>query len=136
MLREIARVLHPGGVFVHGADDRSSDWAQWRESFGRHHHIGNVGVSYDEMESFPEQEGWRIVGAPQHITFSEQLEPGRLVERVVRRDWSWTWPLSDAQIADAAASLRATLTQRFGDLDTRAEVQSGFWVRAYQPPTA
>jgi len=133
VLREIARVLHPRGVFVHGADDRASDWAQWRDCFGQDHRVGNVGVPYEQIESFPEQEGWQLVGAPRRLAFSRQLEPRQLVEQLVRRDWSWTWRLSDAQIAEAAESLRAMLTQRFGRLDSSTVVQSGFWVRAYQP---
>jgi SAM-dependent methyltransferase len=133
VLQEIARVLDPRGVFVHGADDRTSDWAQWRDCFGRDHRVGNVGVAYEQIENFPEQEGWEAVDEPRRLAFSRHLEPRRLVEQLVRRDWSWTWRLSDAQIAEAAGSLRASLTQRFGHLDSSVEVQSGFSVRVYRP---
>jgi len=133
VMREIARVLHPEGVFVHGGDDRASDWAQWRRDFGRAHQLQNAGISYEQEENFPEQEGWRLVRAPRRLAFSRRLEPRRLVEQVVRRDWSWTWPLSDAQVAEAAESLRLALMRHFGDLDSRAEVQTGFWVRTYRP---
>lgn len=136
VLREAARVLHPHGVFVHGADDRAPHWEQWRESFGRDHSVKNAGVSYEQIESFPEQEGWRLVGTPHRLAFSRPLEPRRLVEQILRRDWSWTWRLSDAQIAEAAESLRLALARRFGNLDSSAEVPSGFWVRVYRRPTA
>ncbi|HTF33879.1 MAG TPA: class I SAM-dependent methyltransferase [Myxococcota bacterium] len=135
VLREVARVLHPHGVFVHGADDRAAHWA-WLEGFGQAHPFKNAGVSYEQIESFPEQEGWRLVGTPCRLAFSRFLEPRRLVEQLVRRDWSWTWRLSDGQIAEAAESLRAALTRRFGHLDSSAELPSGFWVRTYRPPTA
>jgi SAM-dependent methyltransferase len=133
VLREISRVLVPRGVFVHGADDRASEWAQWRDCFGRDHRVGNVGVAYEAIENFPEQEGWQRVGDPRRLAFSRHLEPRQLVEQLVRRDWSWTWRLSDAQITEAAESLRASLTQRFGHLDSSVEVQSGFSVRVYRP---
>ncbi|HBZ69454.1 MAG TPA: hypothetical protein DEP35_06875 [Deltaproteobacteria bacterium] len=135
VLREIARVLHPRGLLVHGGDDRASHWAQWRDCFGQDHALQNVGVPYDEIENFPEQEGWQLVGAARHLAFSRHLEPRRLVEQLLRRDWSWTWALSDAQLNEAAESLRAALTRRFGKLDSRTELQSGFWVRAYRRPT-
>jgi SAM-dependent methyltransferase len=133
VMREIARVLNPQGVFVHGGDDPTSDWAEWRKDFGRDHQLQNAGVSCEQVETFPEQEGWRLVRAPRRLGFSRRLEPRRLVEQVVRRDWSWTWSLSDAQVAEAAQGLRRELTRRFGDLDASAEVQSGFWVRTYRP---
>jgi SAM-dependent methyltransferase len=134
VLREIARVLAPGGVFIHGADDRTSDWAQWRDAFGRTHKIENVGVPSAQVETFPEQEGWQLLGVPRRLVFARRLEPRQLVNRLRRRDWSWTWRLSDAQLDEAAQSLEATLTRRFGNLDSRVEVQSGFWVRVYRPP--
>jgi len=133
VLREIARVLGPEGVFVHGAEDRPAEWGLWREVFGRDHGLENRGVSYDQIEHFPEQEGWRLEGAPHHLAFSRRLEPRQLVERVARRDWSSTWRLSDAQVAEAAERLRVTLARRFGQLDSSVEVQSGFWVRVYRP---
>ena len=37
VLREVARVLPGHGVFVHAADDRTADWAQWRDVLGRFH---------------------------------------------------------------------------------------------------
>lgn len=49
------------------------------------------------------------------------------------RRWSTTWRMSDAPLAEAAAALRADLVAAFGDLDRELEVESGFWVRAYQP---
>jgi len=133
VLGEIARVLRPRGVFLHGSDDRVTHWAHWRDCLGRDPRVGSVGVAYEKLESFPEEEGWQLVEAPRRLTFTRPLEPRKLVEGLVRRDWSWTWRLSDAEVAEAAQSLEAMLTQRFGRLDTTAEIESGFWVRAYRP---
>jgi SAM-dependent methyltransferase len=135
VLRELARVLPIHGVFLHAADDRTSDWAQWRDALGQSHSVDSVGVHHGQIETFPEQLGWQLVGEPHRLKFSRRLEPRRLVDGLLRRDWSWTWGLTDAQVAEAAESLRATLARRFGDLDASVEVPSGFWVRAYRPPT-
>ncbi|HKE10800.1 MAG TPA: class I SAM-dependent methyltransferase [Myxococcota bacterium] len=136
VLREIARVLPSHGVFVHAADDRTADWAQWRDgAFGSSHNVDNVGVPYAQTETFPEQQGWQLVREPYRLAFSRRLKPSRLVDGLLRRDWSWTWGLTDAQLAEAAERLRATLAQRFGGLDSSVEVQSGFWVRVYRAPS-
>jgi SAM-dependent methyltransferase len=136
VLGEIARVLPARGVLVHAGDDRTADWAQWRDALGRSHSVCNVGVPHAQIETFPEQQGWELVGDPHQLAFSRRLEPQRLVDGLLRRDWSWTWGLTDAQVAEAAESLRATFVRRFGGLDSSVEVPSGFWVRVYRPPPA
>jgi SAM-dependent methyltransferase len=134
VLREMARVLRPGGVFLHGGDEQGSEWAQWRGVL-RQVRAGNVGVSYEEIESFPEQEGWQPVGTPHRLAFSRRLEPRQVLERLTRRDWSWTWRLSDAQLSEAVERLRGALVDRFGQLDSTVDVPSGFWVRVYRRST-
>jgi SAM-dependent methyltransferase len=134
VLAEAARVLRPGAPLLHGADERTESWARWRDRFGTEHRVENVGVKYDDFERFPEQQGWRSLGPAQRIEFSRSVVPRQLIERVAGRAWSFTWRMSDAQLAEATETLRAELQERFGDLDRAVEMQGGFWVRAYLPP--
>jgi hypothetical protein len=94
-----------------------------------------VGVPYAQVETFPDDAGWQPAEDPRRLVFSRRLEPRQLVNRLLRRDWSWTWRLSDSQIIEAAESLQSTLAQRFGCLDSSVEVETGFWVRVYRPPS-
>jgi SAM-dependent methyltransferase len=134
VLAEIARVLRPGAPLLHGADDRMGDWATWRDRFAREHRVENVGVSHDRFATFPEDEGWQLRGAPHRIDFPRALQPRQMLERMARRDWSFTWRMSDAQLEEAVDALRGELLGRYGDLDRTVELPGGFWVHAYLPP--
>ena len=134
VLAELARVLRPGAPLIHGADARMGDWARWRDRFAVEHQVENSGVPRDRFESFPEDEGWRALGPPRRIEFAREVEPRQLVDRIAQRCWSFTWKLSDAEIAEATEALRAELLERFGELDRPASMPGGFWVRAYLPP--
>jgi SAM-dependent methyltransferase len=134
VLAELARVLRPGAPLLHGADDRSGDWARWRDRFGAEHRVENVGVPSDRLDEFPESEGWRALGAPRRIRYARPLTPRALVDHLAGRTWSFTWRMSDGQLAEAAEALRAELLQRYGDLDRPVETESGFWVRAFRSP--
>ena len=134
VLSEVSRVLRPGAPLLHGADERADSWARWRDRFGAEHRVENVGVPSGDFERFPEREGWRSLGPPRRIEFSRRVVPGQLIERIAGRTWSFTWRMSDAQLAEATESLRAELLGRFGDLDRPIEMRGGFWVRAHLPP--
>jgi len=136
VLAELARVLRPGAPLLHGADARVNDWSSWRDRFAVEHHVENAGVPRERFESFPEEEGWSALGPPRRIEFSREIEPRQLVERLAQRSWSFTWQLSDAQLAEATEALRGELLERFGDLDRRVAIEGGFWVRGFRPPDA
>jgi ubiquinone/menaquinone biosynthesis C-methylase UbiE len=133
-LAEVGRVLRPAGLLVHGSnrDPDGSSWRTWRRQFG----VENVGVPRGALETFPEREGWILAGPPQQLRFRRRLRPRELVDGVTGRFWSMCWRMSDEQIAEAAASLEAELRSEFGDLDREAEIEEGFWVRAYRAPGA
>ena len=134
VLSELGRVLRPGAPLLHGADDRSGAWAQWRDRFGAQHRVENVGVPSDRFDEFPENEGWRALGPVHRIRYAREITPRELVDRIASRTWSFTWRLDEAQLAEATEALRAELFERYGDLDRPVETESGFWVRSYQSP--
>lgn len=137
VLAELARVLRPGAPLLHGSDTRRLEdlWTGWREQvegLGVEH----VGVALARIETFLDEEGWRLLGEPRRVTFSRPLHLAEVVQRLEERCWSLTWRLDDAQLARLVDLVRRGLTERFGGLDRTIEAESGFWVRAYLPPEA
>jgi SAM-dependent methyltransferase len=135
VLAELTRVLRPGAPLLHGGDvQRLEDlWKGWREQvegLGVEH----VGVARARIETFLDEEGWRLLDEPRRVTFSRPLHLAQVVQRLQERCWSHTWRMDDAQLAALVDLVRRGLTERFGDLDRTIEAESGFWVRAYAPP--
>jgi ubiquinone/menaquinone biosynthesis C-methylase UbiE len=134
-LAEVARVLRPGGLLLHGADDHSRGpvWRRWRDRVEERGSAPNVGVPRARIERFPEEEGWTPAGV-HRISFGRRTRPSDLVGLVAGRSWSMTWRMDDAELALAVESLRSDLLEAFGDLEREVELETGFWVRAYRPP--
>jgi SAM-dependent methyltransferase len=132
VLAELARVLRPGGVLLHGADEdpRGAAWRAWRARVETRFGVENVGVPRARIERFLEEEGWRPAGV-ERVRFGRRTRPRAVLDRVASRAWSLTWRMSDAQLAEAVEALRADLVAAFGDLDREVEIETGFWVRAY-----
>lgn len=133
-LAEAARVLRPGGLYLHAADDRSADGSL---GFSPHELVRalgyeNAGVSHHNFETCPEEAGFVQVGAVHRIQFPRTLVPRAMIDRMADRSWSITWKMSDADLARLVASVRDELAARFGDLDREVEVETGFWVRAHR----
>lgn len=136
-LAGIARALRPGGLLLHGGDDRAGGpaWQRWRDQLDGQLGAQEVGVPRARIEGFPGDEGWEPAGVHQ-IAYRRRLRPRAFLDLVAGRAWSVTWPLSDAELAAAVALLRADLEAEFGsDLEREVDVETGFWVRAYRPPS-
>lgn len=135
VLDELARVLRPGGLLLHGGDDqaRGAAWRRWRERTEARLGVENAGVPRARIETFLDDEGWRPA-AEQHVRFVRRTRPRAMLDLLAARSWSSTWRLDDAQLAEAVAALREDLVAAFGDLEREVEIESGFWVRAHRPP--
>jgi ubiquinone/menaquinone biosynthesis C-methylase UbiE len=132
-LAEIARVLRPGGILLHAADNGAGGafGVSPRTIAARFGHE-NPGVPRSRFKQFPEQEGWTLIGAPHELSYTRRIRPSELIERMAKRVWSVTWPLSDAELDELVATIRKDLVARHGDLEREVEVEAGFWVRAYR----
>jgi SAM-dependent methyltransferase len=137
VLAELARVLGPEGLLLHGGDDhaRGAAWAAWRVRTESQFGVESVGVPRARIETFLDDEGWRPAGAGE-ARFLRRQRPCDLLALIEGRSWSLTWRMDDAQLAEAVAALREDLVAAFGDLEREIEVETGFWVRAYRPPDA
>jgi len=134
-LAELARVLRPGGLLLHGADDqaRGKAWTRWRERLDAQLGVENVGVPRARIDTFLEDEGWTAAGEEQ-LRFPRRMRPSALLDLIASRTWSVTWRMSDAQLAEAVDTLRTDLRAEFDDFEAEVEVETGFRVRAYHPP--
>jgi SAM-dependent methyltransferase len=136
VMAELARVLRPGGVLLHGGDDQSQApawWTGWRRRVEGHAGGEDVGVPHAELRRFPETLGWTLAGA-HRISFARRMRPSEVIDLVAARTWSSTWRLSDEALADVVAAVRSDLTSALGDLDREVDLPSGFWLHAYHPP--
>jgi SAM-dependent methyltransferase len=137
VMAELARVLRPGGVLLHGGDDPSQApawWTGWRKHVEVLSGGEDVGVPRDEIRRVPEALGWTLAGV-HRIAFARRMLPREVIHLVASRTWSSTWPLSDEALADVVDAVRSDLTSALGDLDREVEVPSGFWLHAYHPPS-
>lgn len=135
-LAEVARVLRPGGVLLHAADEQAAGGSL---GFSPHRLVAalgyaNAGVPRERFESFPDDEGWRATSPPRRIAFTRVMTPQTLIDRMAARCWSVTWPMTDSDLARVVETLRTELVARFGSLDHTIEMPTGFWVRSYRPP--
>ncbi len=138
VLKELARVLRPEGLLLHGGDEqqRGEAWSTWRRRVEASFGMENVGVPRERIQSFLAEEGWRPAGERRELRFARTLRPRELIESVRGRLWSMCWRMSDTQVEQAAAALETDLVTRFGDLDRPVELEAGFWVQAHHPPPA
>lgn len=138
-LREVARVLRPGGCLVSGWNEgdrgrgESVLWNAWESAVGEITRP-NVGVPRERYRTFLEDEGWRPVGdmlAHQYVTTQT---PQAFLDQAERRVWSSFWRLSDAELARGLAAVRAAIRDRNMDPRQPLEHVSRFHVQAFLPP--
>jgi SAM-dependent methyltransferase len=136
VMAELARVLRPGGVLLHGGDDHAQApawWTGWRRRVESHPGGDDVGVPHTILRSFPEELGWSLAGV-HRVAYTRRLRPRALLDLVASRSWSATWRLTDAALADTVAAVKGDLESAFGDLDQEVDLSAGFWLHAYHPP--
>jgi SAM-dependent methyltransferase len=136
VMGELARVLRPEGVLLHGGDDHSEApawWTGWRRRVEGYAGGEDVGVPHAELRTFPEALGWGLAGV-HRIAFMRRMRPRALVDLIASRSWSATWRLSDEALAETVEAVRADLTAAVGDLDRELDLEQAFWLRAYHPP--
>ena len=135
-LKEVARVLKPGAMLLHGWNGRTRDnilndvWES--ETQTSHEAPGAVGIT--EQGTFLYEEGWRERGAQQTYEFSVSHSANSFLSMIEGRKWSRCWRMPDDVIERGAAAVRAYIDANFPDPDAPFMVESHFHVQAYLPP--
>lgn len=139
-LREVARVLRPGGRLLHAwndsdRDDRQMLWNAWdRVVWQEHTPPPNVGVPREQYDTFLPDSGWQLVGETHTHPYTVERPAGQFIDRIERRVWSSCWRLDDAVIEAGLAAVRAVMQQHGITLTDRTRQEASFNVQAYLPP--
>ena len=134
---EVARVLKPGAPYIHAWTDsfhRSTWWDAWNEATPRRDAHG-VGVKFYEHRNFLDRLGWQPAGDEVVYAYTAHKSPRVFLDQLSRRIWSSTWGLSDEDLAAGVAAVRETILREHDDLDAPVGHETGFFARAYLPPT-
>jgi len=134
-VNEAARVLNPGGPYIHAWTDsihRQSWWDTWNEAAPQRNAQG-VGVRFYEHHNFLDGLGWQPAGDEAVYTYTYRRSPRVFLDQLSRRVWSSTWAMGDEDLATGVAAVRAAMLREHGDLDTPVEYTTSFFARAYLP---
>jgi len=139
VLQGLVRVLRPGGLLLHGYNQRDEGdiaalWSAWRASLAEEGLPEHVGVQDMRQETFLLEAGWQPTGERLSHNYTLIYRPQNLIDGIQTRRFSSTWRLTDAQIERGMAAVRAEALSRFGDPDRPVEMSGGFVVEAYHPP--
>jgi ubiquinone/menaquinone biosynthesis C-methylase UbiE len=142
-LREVGRVLKPGGVLLHGwtdtphTDDGKNPnvllWETW-EAVVRPLSRPNVGVPREQHGSFLPDQGWRQIGETHTYTYTRTSTSAEFIDRLERRVWSSMWRLDDDVIERGIAAVRTTMQAQGIDPAQPRETAARFNVAVYAPP--
>ncbi|MFL5736135.1 MAG: class I SAM-dependent methyltransferase [Actinomycetota bacterium] len=140
VLRELDRVVRPGGAIVMGLGhiDGETDPTPGEvgEAFRRATGIerqfpGLVRTDAGRFDAVVRELGWESHPTPQIADVqSRSLE--ELIRELEDGVWSWTWDLSEEERHDAAAATRKEIRERYGDLDAPRTLESRIGVRSYR----
>ena len=139
-LREIARILRPGGLLITGWNELDSGdsirdklFPIWAEA-SQIEKTRNVGVPREQYPTYLSDSGWHRQGDPRTHRFTITRTTRDYVNQLERRVWSSTWRLSDEAAARGMAAVYAAVEEHNIDLDQPVSFEGSFKVEAYTPP--
>ena len=139
-LAEVLRVSRPGGVLIWGWDD--SDPQSERAAIRKHYrsYVKQHGLSTEAWEKNNEGRAWLAAhGVPTPETevaarWTVRYTARRVMDSIVRREWSSTFDTPDALHAAAVADLEAWAGEKLGDLAAERSCESEFKVQLSRLP--
>jgi len=137
VLREVARVLVPGGVFVyetnnaHLQDGDGLNRAFEAAAGMARRHPGLQGASaVDELDAAMAGLGARV-STGEAVTVRSGWKPAAVLANIEHGRYSWTWGLDDARRRRGLAAARHWAVQRYGNLDTEIDASFEITLRVY-----
>lgn len=137
VLIELARVLKPGGMLLHGWNGHVTANALmdvWNSTTGATTEKANA-VSLEARETFLLDVGWTLHGDPQVYPFTFTTTAGATIDNMRERRWSHCWRMTDEQIDAGLQVVTAYAAEYYPDLHAPIDLNSTFHVQAYLPPT-
>jgi SAM-dependent methyltransferase len=135
-LREIARVLAPGGVLLHGwgaAVTFPNLMAAWNRALPPENAM-RASRPWQTHERYIEAEGWRRVRDDVFYPYTEQRAPVDYLRSLEQRLWSQTWALSDDALNAGIAAVREALATDYADPAEPLAIEQQFRVEVFAPP--
>lgn len=136
-LRELARVLKPGGALLHcggGQDEIARALREAVDALLPPEENRTVGVQREELDTFLEDAGWQPLGEEHTYGFTRSRVPQSIVEQIRGRMWSSTWRMSDETVERYAIAAQSVVNAHFANPSESIESSATFHVRGYLPP--
>ncbi|HLU09147.1 MAG TPA: class I SAM-dependent methyltransferase [Oceanobacillus sp.] len=132
-LAEVARVLKPQGLLLHGGGrgsgtDRLNEL--WRQAIKAQRHGP---FPRGETEAFIEHAGWSRVGEAVH-RYSDAKSPQQFLDSIRNRLWSSCWSMSDEELDAGYQTMLAYVREHYPDPTQPVVNEYTFHIGAYRRP--
>lgn len=131
VLAEIARVLKPEGLLLHGGGQRADEdrlTELWRKTIRAER---NGPFPRGMTEQFIEDTGWSRVGEEIH-RYPDAKSPQQFLDSIRNRMWSSCWQMSDQEIDDGYQTMLAYIQEHFADPSEPIATEQVFRVRMFR----
>lgn len=134
-LRELARVMKPGGRLLHCRNDHVNESRMQRlVDAARAHFSSERDNRHRMIDGAFADLGWHKADE-QRFDYPLMTTPGDYLRHIEQRLWSSTWEMSDDEINRASAAVREAIGEHFGgDMTVQVENRGGFIVQVWTPP--
>ena len=134
VLGELARVLRPHGVLLHGWNDRVRENEMekvWQTIIDRNA-SRRPGVAWEEQRTFLPDNGWQPVGDELVYAYTVERAPQEYIEQLKRRLWSHTWTMPDDEMAAGIAAVQSYVDATYANPTKPVAIEASFRVQAYK----
>ncbi|MBC7812034.1 MAG: class I SAM-dependent methyltransferase, partial [Burkholderiales bacterium] len=130
-LRELQRVLRPGGVLLHGHGHTRAGIRELWDAWESINPAPSRGVDTDKQGDFLKSEGWQAASGEQTHEYEVHSAPREFLDQVRRRVWSSSWHMSDEDMARGITAVEAAIAANYGDGSETIPHKSEFYVTPF-----
>ncbi|MCU0498338.1 MAG: class I SAM-dependent methyltransferase [Anaerolineae bacterium] len=135
-VKELARVLRPGGVVLHAWNERNE--AVFKPLMDAWHNAIPPQEAHRDrwhvVKPIFQDLGWDEMGDEQIYSFIQEQSPQEMVRRYRERVWSSLWTMPDEVWARGVAAVEHALKLYYPTPQQALHVPSSFHVRVYRRP--